>query len=323
MNIKNLRKVNDIQELFGKIDCTGKPEQRDSKLIVVANIVESHIQGVGRWGDYEIISHNNKGYSKGKVLITNIKTNSFLTIRDFPFENMNHPGGMQIVDDLMVVAISDAAYNKSKLAFFDLTTIPTKHNPTLLDHLTIDIPGPSSAAGLTRVNGETFAVIVDSKTVTIYKANMKDITNKKCKFDKFKVPFNLEFGYQGISLIREHGNKKVYLIGMRYEPIGWDEAPSSYKDSIQLYDLGECFSNVINDSNELDVSSGNLQEITSIQNKHLVSHVGFGLGAISASAGIHCRWGSCINIISDESLEVIVTQRNPVVGKYWINSFLA
>lgn len=72
----------------------------------VVNLVESHFQGVICKDDIFVMSHNQKGYSRGRLVVVPMagsKAESFAF--DTEDEHFNHPGGMQKCGDYMAAAI--------------------------------------------------------------------------------------------------------------------------------------------------------------------------------------------------------------------------
>jgi hypothetical protein len=45
-------------------------------------------------------------------------------------------------------------------------------------------------------------------------------------------------------------------------------------------------------------------------------------GGVVGLAGVHFRWGSGLQILSDSSLNFFATQRNFVGGRFYTNTFL-
>ena len=131
----------------------------------VDNLVESHFQGVICKDDIFVMSHNQKGYSRGRLVVVPMagsKAESFAF--DTEDEHFNHPGGMQKCGDYMAVAIENSDHSESHVRIYDISRLqsktPAKEQFQLLDHFDLyrsnekDGDGGAAAAGMCRLPDE-------------------------------------------------------------------------------------------------------------------------------------------------------------------------
>ena len=150
MNTQNI-KLLDVPATFSNL-----PEQGGLRHFNgepwVPNMAESHVQGIARYGNYILLSHNNKGYSKGFICVLNVTSKRMVYTFDTPDEHFNHPGGMQVIGDYMVVPVENSHHSQSYIHFYDLSAMTDAVRPTLLKY---SIHRGSSGAGAVGITNST------------------------------------------------------------------------------------------------------------------------------------------------------------------------
>lgn len=208
-------------------------------------------------------------------------------------ENFNHPGGIQMIGDYLVVAVENSSHNKSHIRLYNLEGLRNKKFEILPE---FDIYNDSKGAGYVGITNneddkkETFTLAVgDKKKITIYQASAEELL-PNAKFEE-KFECTLKDDYHGMGLLTDSNDQKVYMIGFRkYQNEDWAE----------LY--------------EIDFKNKTLVKKKS---RHF-----YNKGGLRINEGIHFRWGSGIHIKNDKRLVLIATAKNYVGGKidtnWWV-----
>ena len=113
-----------IQEKGIKENLNGEPW--------VPNMADSHVQSAIRYKGQWLVSHNNKGYSKGFFMILDgEESHKFDSIK----ERYNHPSGMQRIGDYAIAGIENSDNNKSYVSLYDLRDMSAanKVSPRLVE----------------------------------------------------------------------------------------------------------------------------------------------------------------------------------------------
>ena len=268
----------------------------------VLNTVESHIQGIAVYQKrYLICTHNAKGQSRGVLIINDLNKPSVLPQKYSISENdYNHPGGCQIIGDLLLVALETSNYKKSKMVLFDLRPLKKGFSPTKLPYY----PKVFKRMGMGAIsitnfilNGATHYAIglVHGKILRFY-TTADSIISPTCKLE-FKFRKKLDHAFQGIGLYASEStqNSKLRLVG--FYSTGKD---ISLKDHMSLHSI--------------DVEK---RRIRHIKTKHMKCKHGTSLGFL----GVHFRWAGGLIVSSDKKIQVLSVQRNLLPDKFSINLF--
>lgn len=135
--------INSVRSAFDAVGAQGE------KVVLkgepwIANMVEAHVQGVAMYGDYCLLTHNNRGYSKGVLLVMNMKSGKMVHKIKTPDEGYNHPGGIQVIGDFLLVPLEDSRHTKSIIRLYDLANMTDTIQPILLP---LTVERPEIAAG--------------------------------------------------------------------------------------------------------------------------------------------------------------------------------
>lgn len=270
----------------------------------VADMAESHVQGIAAYGDFFLLTHNNKGYSRGMILI--IDRDSKKLVQNFPTsdDNYNHPGGCQVIGDFVAVSLENSSHDKSFIRFYDLSEMTDATQPALLD---LEIVRPNNGAGgvgITNVtdvvNGEQIERYVlltyDNGTIDIYRSNALPLGNADCQFEIVQSDFLIkETGYAEICLVTDTDNN-IFMVGFRTDNLG-----GSNDDYADLYTVS------------LDPPG--------ISDAIVQSHKKTQYGGVKGMDGVHFRWGAGLQIRADGQIELFATQRNFVGNLWYANTF--
>ena len=296
-------KLNNVTDAFDAVQLKGT-EYKWSCKTNPPNLAESHVQGIAIWNDLVIFVQNNKGYSKGKIQVVDRYSADCLYTLDTPYENYNHPGGMQLIGDYLVVPVEKSNHKESIIYFYDLNDL---EDNTILPCKIEQATEGCGAACITNYteNGTEYYLLIayNNGTYNFYKSNGKTLNNVECCFEKLYAvspPLLEDRDYQGLALITDT-EQNIYMIGLRT-----DDLFGSNKDYMDLY--------------ELDISNSAHPFSTDVVDPRHMTCVHSG-GAIAGANGTHFRWGVG-GVVSDlNSLILWATQRNFVAGNCYTNSF--
>jgi len=300
----------------------------------IGNLVESHIQGVAEYNKHYVLSHNNKGYSTGRLIIVQADGKGFSTMAT-PFEHYNHPGGMQRYKNYLLVALEDAAYSKSRILFYNMSKLATKNKPTLCENVTIQRyrrtdPLTGKEIG-TDEGAAAVGICFDTKNkryvvgvynpheppkeasdssvkayLDIYEANALDSEGKTIELDNavFERTKTVHFGFntaQGIGMIYD-GNGELYLLKFK-SPM----EDGNNVDAINIYRIYK--------SSKGTYNGIPLHGFEKVACRHMYTSNG------DTTADIHFRWGTGLEVAEDGTVTLLATRRNCLGGRVWINDF--
>lgn len=295
-------KLANITQAFQNVNDHASQEDLKGVEPLIPNMAESHVQGVAYYKDYAIFSHNNMGNSRGKLIIVNRTNDKLVHNIDIPIENLNHPGGIQVIGNFLAVSVEPSPNSndkKSYILFYDLTTLNNSTPPTLLDKPRIDRTtgaqqGKAGAVGITNYTTpdgkEHYKVVVfDNMNVDTYTSNEYPLGDDRLQFT-YEKSFRLKgSGLQGVCLLTST-DQNINMVGFAYD---------SPQDRLMLFDK---------DGNQLF-------------NRHFYNNY----GSTGGSYGVHFRWGSGLQIqtYANKSPDFLVmcTQRNFVGGLMTLNNF--
>jgi hypothetical protein len=295
MNTQNT-KLQDVVVAFDNTNTDGTLHQFDGEPWV-ATMAESHVQGLARYGNYILLSHNNKGYSLGFICALNVTSKKLAYTFDTPDAHYNHPGGMQVIGDFLVVGVESSDYSKSYLHFYDLSSMTDTVHPAFVPFNMARNAG-AGAVGITSYTDNQveyyLLAVYDNGHMDFYKSNGNPISNPDFKDIWFSTTVATT-DYSSINLLTDV-NQDIWMVGFRTRDLA-----TSKDDYVDLYRI---------DPQTRQVSSRTTR-------RHMVTKY----GGIEGMDGVHFRWGAGLQIISDDSLTFFATQRNFVGNNFYTNTF--
>lgn len=288
-------RVNNVEKVFNNISQKGdssKVSGRISGLPITAPTCKAHIQGMGAYKDYIILTHNSEssGTDFGSIIVANRKSKKILYRMDTPEKGYNHPGGCQIEHENGYLALSlEPNGDKKKssvIRFYDLKNMTDNTRPSLLPATIKRDDRKAGAVGITsRVeNGKKilYVVVIDNSMTDVYKSNGLPLEDSNCRFELVFGGIKLKYGGDNISLITDI-SERIYLIGFRTE-----ELMKENKDLSDLY--------------LIDFSK---KEITYITSRHFISK-----HANPGATGVYFRYGAGVEIESENKINLLASERN-------------
>jgi hypothetical protein len=295
------------------------------------NVAASHIQGLGLYenktpGPTVIISHNNKGASKGYYLVTRNEPSPQTFFKFDSFDNdFNHPSGMQIIGDYLVAGVESGG--KGKVRRYNLKPLQNgkMSNPTCTD-LTADTTFDHgiSAVGITNYtdsdgNENYLFVLGDKMKVYFYRVSAdKPLAEVELNWDESKCLFSCDLQYeengkteklkgepQGLGLITQKRKNttegdKIYLVAPVSEYFGISTIPTKLKDWCYLF--------------EIDLGIGKVSSRRkTVTNCKYGSEIGV--------EGVHFRYGAGVNIVNENKFQLLASARLCVGNHLDINIF--
>ena len=286
-------KIKDVPAAFDNVDKNGHLHEFHGEPWV-PDMVESHVQGIARYGDYYYLTHNNKGYSKGFLLVLDNTTQKMILKLDTPKENYNHPGGIQVIGDYLAVSLENSDHNSSFVLFYSLKD---PRNPELMS---LEIARSDKGCGtvgitnFTRHGTEYYLVAAyDNGKTDFYESNGQPLADAGLQFTKVSSCDFKNTGFAEMCLVTQQDNK-VYCIGF------WVDGTIVFDDycTLLLYDRDQ-------------------HSVDKLKERHMyTTH-----GGVKGLAGVHFRYGSGLRITSDTSMDFYATQRNFVAGLFYLNKF--
>jgi len=266
-----------------KKDLTGGDEYSDT--------TESHLQGFAAYGNYYLIAQNRHDHQKGKLYFFAADTLEFKASMHFdgvPDNSQdgykhayNHPGGMQVIGDYLLVPIQTQNYAHSVVQLWDLSEL--KKGSTAIELINGDfLPGSNDqrigAIGIVNTGSGFVVAAGNNETIHIYTSSDTDITKAK-----FSLSFSTtkQLDAAGACLVTDKSGK-IYLVAL-----GSNSTIISYDDIGILY--------------EVDLAN---KKISFVRENGFESHsneLGF--------TGVHFRWGAGIYFRDGPKLALMATQR--------------
>ena len=298
-----------VSQLF-RMSLSGKQKDKKGNADVL-NIAESHVQGILRYGNYYICSHNNKGYSKGHMVI--IGENDYQDI-ETSIEHFNHPSGIQRMDDYMIMGIENSEHSRSYVYLYNIAGLSLSNLPKRIENFEIYRKNAgTTATGICKDESRKKYIVAaydmhksdnntDGSTFDFYEIGYKDGEDLKSKQVKLSSPsYSIKKDFsdcQNISLYYDPIVKKNYLVAFTTTSEGL-----SYKDCMEVY--------------ELLVDERKLKSVAKF-------HLKTDHGAIIGIDGVHVRWGASQDIVFENGVakpHVITCSRNFVAKNLTINIF--
>jgi hypothetical protein len=295
--------VTDVQSAFAGLPADGEDHTYNGSW--AGNPFLSHVQGVAAYKHYLILTHNNRGFSRGDICVVDRDKQDLMYKFETPDEHFNHPGGCQQIGDFLAVAIENSDYAASRIHFYDLSVMTDTKRPQILPNRIVREHHGAGGVGITNFRDESgvekyVLVTYDNGTVDFYQSNGYPLGHPSLDFAKQELQDKMAIeDYSEICLVTEMNlaqQQRLYLMGFRTD-LGIINA----KDYAHLY--------------QLDQSNGIFSISQRINERHLYTHYrGF------PWVGVHFRYGAGLQIRSDRTMEIYATQRN-FDGTMQINTF--
>lgn len=255
-----------------------------------AALSESHLQGIALYGNYYLICQNRHDHSEGKLYFFGVDDNKFVTSMHLPTSSAadghdhdyNHPGGMQVIGDYLVIPLQTQDYSKSKVQLWDLTPLKSgscEIKPISYDFLPDSNDKRVGAIGMASLASGFLIAACNNSKVHFYQSSGTDI--RTARFD-YLFSSEMEHSASETCLLTDASG--VYLISFWIK-----DRAGEYSDHASLYSV--------------DLQSG-APQMTLLQSTHFITrHDALGL------FGVHFRWGSGIYFPGGNSLGLLATQR--------------
>jgi len=248
----------------------------------------SHVQGVARYKNYLIMTHNSESDSAdyGSIVILSEEKKKAVYRINTSDKGYNHPGGIQQIGNYLAVSLENNS--KSLIRFYDLSQMSDteKHPPVLLETKIIRDNNTAGAVGITtyRENGiDHFLLAVHAGgDVDFYKSNGKLLSDPECKFD---LIFNTKITSADNVCLVTVDTEKIYLVGFR----STEKGSLPYEDYVDLYSI-----NI------------NTNTVKFIESYHYITRHETSI----AGLGVHFRYGAGIQVVSPRQINVLATRRN-------------
>jgi hypothetical protein len=281
MNTKNPR-IKDFIEAYNNIKDNIGVSQIHSDVDLSGS--GGHIQGIATYYNFRIISHSEDSNRKGYLLIYWLR--DYLTKVEVP--ETNHPGGIQIIGDILVVPVEDTA---SSIIYFYRLDKMTETNP-IPERLPYSFNRNNKRCGgvgitnFTSDNKELYLLATyDSGNIDLYVTQDFPGSNWEQKGGTYNCT---ESGYSEICLLTDV-NQTVYMIGFRTENI--PNTAEGYNDYMDIF--------------KINTNDWRIEPLNSSRHMHCNHKRTKGM------FGVHFRWGAGIDIqVYGSWINVYVTERN-------------
>lgn len=295
------------------ISTTGSEKKVAGDCYLEHGTLSSHIQGAIKYGDYYVLSHNNKGCSKGILVVSDAKNGRYKEMNT-DLANFNHPGGMQRYQNYMFESLEDSSASKSYVKMYNINGLSVDKMPELCEGFV-----------LVRENAGAGAVGICKNTsrkcymIAVYNSHGSDSSSgSNPAFDIYEIPYlksdgseidlkNVTVGSpaytifkncgdcQNIALVYDEVVSCVYIVVFR---TNGDDL--SYADYVDVY--------------KVDSTQKSMNNILSLHMKTVHSK-------IDGIFGVHFRWGAGLDVGNNGDITLFSTERNFSGSKLSINTF--
>lgn len=284
-------KLLDVPRAFKQVGRDGRLHQFQGEPWV-PNMVESHVQGIARYGDHYYLTHNNKGYAKGFLLV--MDGERIIAKQDTPTEHYNHPGGIQIIGDFLTMSLENSDASSSFVRFYSLKD-PTR--PELLTTAIVRKDKGCGAAGITSYarNGAEYYLVAayDNGKTDFYESNGRRLGDPELAFHEVGSDQLPNTAFSELCLVTQ-ADGQIYGVGF------WVNGDVSYEDRCTLLSYDR-----------------NTSTMAVVDVRHMYTE----LGGVTGIAGVHFRWGAGLELTSNTAMDFYATQRNFVGGLFYTNKF--
>ncbi len=307
-------KITNVQQVFDNVPQQGKLHTFSNPLNYVP--FGPHVQGIARYGNYFVVCHNLIAlYDKGFYAVINAQETKVTQMFWSPDPDYPHPGGMQVIGDYLVAPVEGSEHEKSRVHFYDLSTMTDTNPPTLLSTY-VDRPAVAGqsrgagAAGMTSYTvGDTenyLLAVYDNGAIDFYQWQGGPVPSTNSPSVLFSVKLKAT-DYSAVCLLT-NTSQKVFLVGFHTKNLwGTDHADEDWA-ALHVVDL---------DTKTVEAP---------VSKRHMVTTHGSTIGPL----GVHFRYGAGLAIIpgsggANPSLKFYATARNfvglPEAQQLAINGF--
>ncbi|HEX4952706.1 MAG TPA: hypothetical protein VF017_04855 [Thermoanaerobaculia bacterium] len=296
-------KFEHVKVAFDNVPQQGKPHTFTVPLTIHIPYFP-HIQGIVHYGNRFVLSHNLfSPYNEGLYVVMSTQSWEVTQVFWTPDSGYPHPGGMQVIGDYLVAPIEDGGPTKSRVHFYDLSTMTDTSPPTLLATYVDRPSGGAGAAGMTSYTvGDTeyyLLAVYDNGALDFYQWEGSPAPSDNSQSPLFSVTLNAT-DYSAVCLLTGT-DQKVYLIGFHTKDY-W----GTNQDWASLH--------------HVDLDSQTVE--APLDKRHMETTHGLLPGAL----GVHFRYGAGLAIIpgtgdADASLKFYATARNFFERQLTTNSF--
>lgn len=256
----------------------------------------NHIQGYSIYKNSEGLQYSLLTHSVGTASYAHIVAGPTNGSDKWGFktylENWQHPGGIQVIGDYVLVPSEHDT--EAHVALYDLRSLEVGELRRV-ETFDLHVPHKAGALGITSytdANGVEYYVLVvahldeTDSVYHVYKAAAADGLENAQFSEIGSFPFEKDF--QGFGLVTEVETNNVYLVGL------WSPSEgATFADYAYLY--------------QLNTQNGTLGE--ELDQIHLKS-VGGAVGML----GVHFRYGASVFVGNNDNFIVSATERNSVLG---------
>ena len=255
--------------------------------VQIDDLDKSHVQGIAYYEKFYVVTHNNRGHSKGKIIVLDEAQKKLAYSFDTPDEHYNHPGGCQTIGSFLAMAIENSEYTSSFIHFYKLAGMSASVQPQLLGPKIQRPDKGTGAVGITNFTGsdgqEYYCLAaLNQGQVEFYRSNARVISDPALSFERQYSAKLAKDDYQGVCLITDV-DQSIYLFAFRMN--------DDDEDFVDLY----------------SVMNGGNYVVERIESRHMyTSHC----VSLTGHEGVHFRWGSGLRILSDGQIRLLATQRH-------------
>lgn len=260
----------------------------------VSNIALDHIQGFAKNAQHIFIAVNQDGEKEGTIFIYDGHTKDYLSTYKIPVAGFNHPSGMQLVGDYLVVGIQSQDYNSNKVYCVNVADVNALHG----FELSVPMGDQHCASvGITDVNVQAdgslqYLLVVSGDGMGTFFLSDTTKVGLSADLNFTKIKEDSTISFEGVNILTQ-ADGKAFVIGFDSDGDG-----ISFNDYLRLFELSGEF--------------GDGMSIKEIEKKHIYSEVPL-TSPQKGPLKPHCRYGSG-TYVKDNTLTCIITGREPHMG---------
>lgn len=285
--------VTNVKENFQKINGKGGLARLKGGPDFSA-MMHSHLQGIAIYRKYFIIVMNRHNENLGEIYFYTLTDNQLAGMIKIPVSDnntkkhalsYNHPGGIQVIGDYLVIPMQTQNCDHSKIQLWDLS--PLKNDNLMIQQVSEDYVPASNGeeiggVGIVNMDGYFLVAAIDNDEVFFYSSEGMP-GGDDIETATYKLVFGTTMARESsaVNLIRQ-SDGTVWLFAFGVSATG-----TSYKDWALLY--------------KVDLAN---KKITDKQERHMIST------SLSITIfGPHFRWGAGTYFRKGPALALLTTQR--------------
>jgi len=288
MNASNPALAN-VQQSFNAVSSDGQKLTLEGGSSY-SDLSESHLQGAAMYQGYTLLVQNRHDHDEGKLYIFSPSGEYGNAIHlpgpDSAAQNSdhkyNHPGGIQVIGDYLLIPIQTQDYHRSVIELWDLSPLATGDlNPRLVkgDLVPDSNSQQVGGVGIVDLNGGFLLAACNNDKVYFYQSASSDLGSTTFEAS-FEAPV-MQDSASEVCLLRDTQNNP-YLIAFVSQSQG-----ASYRDIANLY--------------AVDLTGKTCQLVAS---KHCISH-----SSEIGMLGVHFRWSAGLYFDTSGALGMLASQR--------------